>query len=292
MSFDNLRSLASRQFGLFTTAQAGRYGVHRSRLHALLKKNELRLVRRGVYAFDVLAPDAHEELRAAWLALDPGKTVAERLQDDQCAVVATRSAAALYGLGNFMTYSHEFFVPARKQSRAEDIHLRLRLIPSSDVEVLEGVKVTSVTRTVLDLLADGEELEHIGDVLMDAVAKGLKIDWVRIKGHTQDVEKVYGMPGSIIFDRLSDSQGASLEDRIAYAYSIRSALDPEWLQGFRAQVSKNLQGLDSLHATVSDNLAPLMVQFQQVIDEALEPLRREMKKMSSADTAREEAEDG
>lgn len=292
MSFDDLRSLASRQFGLFTTAQAGRYGVHRSRLHALLKKNELRLVRRGVYAFDVLAPDAHEELRAAWLALDPGKTVAERLQDDQCAVVATRSAAYLHGLGHFMTYSHEFFVPVRKQSRAEDVHIRLRVIPPADIEVLEGVKVTTVTRTVLDLLADGEELEHIVDVLMGAVAKGLKIDWVRIKDHTQDVEKVYGMPGSTIFDQLSDPQGASLEDRIAYAYSIRSALDPEWLQGFRAQVSKNLQGLDPLHATVSGNLAPLMVQIQQVVDEALEPVRRELKKMLVADTAREEAEDG
>lgn len=133
-------------------------------------------------------------------------------------------------------------MPVRKQSRAEDVHIRLRVIPPADIEVLEGVKVTTVTRTVLDLLADGEELEHIVDVLMGAVAKGLKIDWVRIKGHTQDVEKVYGMPGSTIFDQLSDPQGASLEDRIAYAYSIRSALDSEWLQGFRAQVSKNLQG--------------------------------------------------
>lgn len=101
-----------------------------------------------------------------------------------------------------------------------------------------------------------------------------------------------GLPGSTIFDQLSDPQGASLENRIAYAYSIRSALDPEWLQGFRAQVGKNLQGLDSLHAPVSSNLAPFMVQFQQVMDEALEPIRYAMKKMSSVDTAREEAEDG
>lgn len=292
MSFDELRSLASRQFGLFTTAQTGRYGVHRSRLHALLRKNELRLVRRGVYAFDVLAPDAHEELRAAWLALDPGKTVAERLQDDQCAVVATRSAAYLHGLGHFMTYSHEFFVPSRKQSRAEDIHLRLRLIPSSDVEVLEGVKVTSVTRTVLDLLADGEELEHIVDVLMGAVKNGAKVDWARIEQSAQDFEKVYGLTGGEIFGQLSEPRAASLEDRIAYAYSIRSALDPEWLTGFQAQMGKNLEGLVSLQSTSSSNFAPLMVHFQQVVDEALEPVQRELKKMLVADTAREEAEDG
>lgn len=291
MPFDDLRNLASRQFGLFTATQASKYGVHRSRLHALLRKNELRLVRRGIYAFEVFAPDAHEELRAAWLALDPGKTVAERLQDDECAVVATASASYLHGLGNFTSHSHEFFVPVRKQSRAEDVHIRRRVLPASDIEVVEGMKVTSVTRTVVDLLADGEELEHIGDLLMGAVKKGAKLDWVRIKQSAQDVEKVYGLTSSEIFNQLSDFRGASLEDRLAYAYAVRSALDPQWHKSFQEQMSKTLQGLASLQSTVSSNVVPLMGQFQQVLDEALEPVLREMKKISATGMTCEETED-
>lgn len=295
MSFDDLRNLASSQFGLFTTAQASNCGVLRSKLHALLQKNELRLVRRGVYAFEIFAPDAYEELRAAWLALDPSKTVAERLRDDQCAVVATRSASYLHGLGNFISYSHEFFVPARKQSRAEDVHIRRRVLPSSDIEVVEGVKVTSVTRTVLDLLADGEELEHVADVLMGAVKKDAKIDWVRIKRSTQDFEKVYGLTGSEIFDQLSDPRGASLKDGFAYEYAIRSALDPEGLKSFQAQIQAQIdntrQRLDSFQATVSSNFAPVVEQLQKAVQGAIEPTLREMKKISAVGVAHEEAKD-
>ncbi|MDO4821435.1 MAG: type IV toxin-antitoxin system AbiEi family antitoxin domain-containing protein [Rothia sp. (in: high G+C Gram-positive bacteria)] len=291
MSFDDLRSLASRQFGLFTAAQASRYGVHRSRVHTLARRGELRLVRRGVYAFEVILPDAHEELRAAWLTLDPAKTVAERLQGDECAVVATRSAAYLHGLGDFVSYAHEFFVPFRKQSRAEDVHIRKRTLPASDIEVLEGMKVTSVTRTVLDLLADGEELEHVADVLMSAVKKDVKVDWVRIEQSTQDFTKVYGLTGSEIFDQLSDPRDASLEDRLAYRYAICSALDPEWITSFQEQMTKHLQGSASPQQTVSSNVAPLTGQLQQVIDEGLEPIRRDMKKILATGLVRGEAED-
>lgn len=294
MSFDDLRGLASNQFGLFTTAQATKLEVGRSKLHSLLQKSELRLVRRGVYAFDIFAPDANEELRAAWLSLDPSKTVAERLRDDQCAVVATTSAAYLHGLGNFMTYSHEFFVPIRKQSRAEDIHIRMRVLPSSDVEVVEGLKVTSVTRTALDLLADGEEIEHISDFLADAARKKKSVDWKRIKGESAKYQKVYGLTGDKIFNQLSDIQGVSLEDRIAYRAAINSATDYEWLISSQEQTSNTLRELNflpSVQTTISSSLAPLREEVQKILRDAIEPTLAEIRKIQAISTTREEAKD-
>lgn len=294
MSFDDLRGLASSQFGLFTTAQATKLEVGRSKLHSLLQKNELRLVRRGVYAFDIFAPDANEELRAAWLSLDPGKTVAERLRDDQCAVVATTSAAYLHGLGNFATYSHEFFVPIRKQSRAEDVHIRVRTLSPSDVEVVEGMRVTSVTRTVLDLLADGEELEHISDFLADAARKKKSVDWKRIKGESAKYQKVYGLTGDKIFNQLSDIQGVSLDDRIAYRAAINSATDYEWLIPSQEQTSNTLRELDflpSVQTTISSSLAPLREEVQKILRDALEPTLAEIRKIQAISTTREEAKD-
>lgn len=294
MSFDDLRSLASNQFGLFTTAQANKLGVGRSKLHSLVQKNELRPVRRGVYAFDIFAPDTHEELRAAWISLDPSKTVAERLRDEQCAVVATTSAAYLHGLGNFTTYSHEFFVPARKQSRAEDVNIRVRDVSPSDVEVVEGMRVTSVTRTVLDLLADGEELEHISDFLMDAVREKKKIDWKKIKESTQGFKKIYGLAGDEIFNQLSDIRGASLEDRVAYRVAINSLVDVEWRKPLQEQINNTLRELDflpSLQTTVSNSLAPFIEQVQKAIQDAMEPTLREIRKIQIADIAQKEAKD-
>lgn len=294
MSFDDLRGLASSQFGLFTTAQATKLEVGRSKLHSLLQKNELRLVRRGVYAFDIFAPDANEELRAAWLSLDPSKTVAERLRDDQCAVVATTSAAYLHGLGNFMTYSHEFFVPIRKQSRAEDVHIRMRVLPSSDVEVVEGLKVTSVTRTALDLLADGEEIEHISDFLADAARKKKSVDWKRIKGESAKYQKVYGLTGDEIFNQLSDIRGASLEDRVAYRVAINSLVDVEWRKPLQEQINNTLRELDflpSVQTTISSSLAPLREEVQKILRDAWEPTLAEIRKIQAISTTREEAKD-
>lgn len=294
MSFDDLRGLASSQFGLFTTAQATKLEVGRSKLHSLLQKNELRLVRRGVYAFDIFAPDANEELRAAWLSLDPSKTVAERLRDDQCAVVATTSAAYLHGLGNFMTYSHEFFVPIRKQSRAEDVHIRMRVLPSSDVEVVEGLKVTSVTRTALDLLADGEEIEHISDFLADAARKKKSVDWKKIKESTQGFKKIYGLAGDEIFNQLSDIRGASLEDRVAYRVAINSLVDVEWRKPLQEQINNTLRELDflpSVQTTISSSLAPLREEVQKILRDAWEPTQAEIRKIQAISTTREEAQD-
>lgn len=294
MSFDDLRGLVSSQFGLFTTAQATKLDVGRSKLHSLLQKNELRLVRRGVYAFDIFAPDPNEELRAAWLSLDPSKTVAERLRDDQCAVVATTSAAYLHGLGNFMTYSHEFFVPIRKQSRAEDVHIRRRVLPSSDVEVVEGLKVTSVTRTALDLLADGEEIEHVSDFLADAARKKKSVDWKRIKGESAKHQKVYGLTGDKIFNQLSDIQGVSLDDRIAHRAAINSATDYEWLIPFQEQISNNLRELNflpSVQTIISSSFAPLREEVQKILRDAFEPTLAEIRKIQAISTTREEAKD-
>lgn len=175
MSFDELRVLAAQQRGLFTTAQAEALGVPRVKIHRLAQSGTVRQVCRSIYSVEPFQSDHLEEVRTAWFSLDPSKTGAQRLRDEECAVVATTSAAYVYGIGNFTTYAHEFFSPKRKQSRAEDIHIRVRKIPPSDLDIVEGLRVTTVTRTVLDLLADGEELEHIGDLLVDAVAHHLTV---------------------------------------------------------------------------------------------------------------------
>lgn len=287
MSFDDLRGLASSQFGLFTTAQATKLEVGRSKLHSLLQKNELRLVRRGVYAFDIFAPDANEELRAAWLSLDPGKTVAERLRDDQCAVVATTSAAYLHGLGNFATYSHEFFVPIRKQSRAEDVHIRVRTLSPSDVEVVEGMRVTSVTRTVLDLLADGEELEHISDFLADAARENKSIDWKRIREESPRYQKVYGVPGESIFAMVVGA--VSVDDLPEdYAMSVISSISPETKKMINEQLRSIVQQItlpkidvpkisipqETLHA-----IAASQQQVQNIFTERLTPLFEQQRQL-------------
>lgn len=239
MTIEELRTLAIQQYDLFTTAQAEKLGLPRLKVHRLAQAGTIRLVRRGVYSTGPCQDDHLEELRAAWLSLDPTKTVAERLRDEGCAIVATSSAAYLHGIGNLMAYEHEFFSPKRKQSRAEDIRIRVRKMPPSDTEIREGLKVTTVTRTVLDLLADGEELEHISDLLLHAVQSNLTIDWKRLREESSRFEKVYGIDGSEIFSALFSAASNEVE-QANFARAIAESSFPDIRQQVTEQWSKQL----------------------------------------------------
>lgn len=202
MSIDDVRFLASDQFGLITTAQAENLGVSRVTIHRMMKQGELRLSRRGVYSFESSPLATHEEVRAAWLSLSPSRTVAEQIQDVEAPVICTTSAAAVLGIGDFQTEQHEFFVSSRKQSRAEDIHIRVRALSPDDIQVVDGLKVTTPTRIVVDLLNELRELEHIGALIVDAVRLGYEIDWKRIRNESSNVQKSYGLPAETIFFEL------------------------------------------------------------------------------------------
>lgn len=236
MHNEPLHILASKQFGLFTTAQAAKIGVSRLEVHRLHRKREIREIRRGVYSTSPITIDAYEELRGAWISLDPTKTVAERLQEPKTAVICTTSAAEIYRIGDLPTYAHEFFVPQRKQTKAEDIHIRIRQLPAEDTQIFQGMKVTTPTRTILDLLAEGEELEHIGNLLTDAVRMQLEIDWKRIQTATSTYKKIYGLSGERIFAELAQTP-QTLQEQAAFAQSMLSSISPESIKNINKQLS-------------------------------------------------------
>lgn len=202
MSFVDLSYLASEQMGLFTTAQANDRGVGRVKLHREVNVGTLRSVRRGVYVFTSAPWSPDEELRAAWLSLDPSRTVAQRLEDPTAIVVCTTSAAACYGIGDFDTFQHEFFTASRKQARAEDIRLRVRHLDNSDVEIRQGLPLATPTRIVLDLLAERFDLGHISRLIADAISQGRYLDWPRIASGLGDHARAYGVNAAQLLEAL------------------------------------------------------------------------------------------
>lgn len=197
--------LASEQAGLFTTAQASNLGANRVKLHRGVQQGILRSPRRGVYAFESAPYTPDEELRAAWLSLDPSRTVAERLQTPQDIVICTTSAAAHYGIGDFDTYQHEFYTAQRKQSRADDIRLRIRDLDADDVNIVQGLPLTTPARIVLDLLSERFDLGHINRMISDAVRKGLHIEWPQIAQQASQHSAEYGLATKGLLSALTQS---------------------------------------------------------------------------------------
>ncbi|KAA8720834.1 type IV toxin-antitoxin system AbiEi family antitoxin domain-containing protein [Corynebacterium phocae] len=199
----DLIELASAQYGVFTTAQAAQYGVSRASISRAARRGELRTLRRGVYAFEASFPVLYEDVYAAWLSLDPARTFAERLQNPTEFVVCSTTAAWLYEIGVFEPYGYQFFATRRKQTNSPEIRLRIRELPAEDVQQVRGLPVTTPTRTILDLLGEGYDLDHMGRLVTDAVGKNLPIDWPRLVHELPRHAEFYGLTAMDLLRELT-----------------------------------------------------------------------------------------
>lgn len=165
-----LEQLGSGQWGLVTTAQAAALGVTRTDLGRLMGAGSVQRVRHGVYALASAGYGPLQELQAAWLATDPRTAGETRVMDGDDVVVSHVSAAQVHGLGDLIAAAHEFTSPRRRQTAQPDVRFHRLDLPDEDRAVVEGLPVTSVVRTVADLVASATDFDHLATVVRDALS--------------------------------------------------------------------------------------------------------------------------
>lgn len=161
-----LFQVASGQHGYFTAAQARACGFQRSLLTYHTRTGKFIRVHRGVYRLRDYPSSHREEVAAAWLAV--GK---ER------AVVSHESALDLHGLSDVIPRSIHLTVPraARHLTQLPGvmIHTTVRPLVPPDVIQREGIRVTSVPRTILDAAETGTAPDQIIRAIHEASEQGL-----------------------------------------------------------------------------------------------------------------------
>ena len=162
----DLFQLASGQHGYFTATQAHQSGVSNDLVKHHVRSGKFLPAYRGVYRFRDYPSTVREEVTAAWLAI--GK-------DD--AVVSHESALDLLDLTDIIPYGIHLTVP-RKRRYARRIpgiilHTTGRVFTSADLQTVNGVKVTSVTRTIVDVAEAGQSPEHVQAAVAQALDRGL-----------------------------------------------------------------------------------------------------------------------
>ena len=133
---------ASRQHGVISRAQLFALGFGTDFVHMRLRHGRLHQLHPGVYAV------GHRRLtqRALWLAavLACGET----------AVLSHRSAAALWHLAYLELGRVDVLIPGRGSRFRPGIAIRrTRDLPPSDITEIDGIPVTTLNRTLLDLAA-------------------------------------------------------------------------------------------------------------------------------------------
>lgn len=168
--------LAGRQYGVVSQRQLVELGYSQSALRRGVASGRLHRIHRGVYAVGHAGLSPHAECLAAVLA-----------RGDQ-ALLSHRSAAWLWGIERGFVRPVEVSVPWRGRGR-RPLHVHhCPALREEDARVVEGISVTAVSRTLLDLAASVspqrleravETAERLGLLDLEQIDQLLK----DVKGH-------------------------------------------------------------------------------------------------------------
>ncbi|RCW43321.1 putative transcriptional regulator of viral defense system [Halopolyspora algeriensis] len=204
-----LGAYTAGQWGLVTTAQARQVGVGTVTLVRLVDQGLLLRVRHGVYALAVAEETSHLEIKAAWLALRSAVPSWDRPKlDPGGGVVSHRTAALLHDLGDMVADKIEMIVPKRR-TLGDAVRLRPRDLTDDDVTLADGLPVTTVERTVVDLLDDHVDSSHIAPVIHRAWHQD-RLDLDRLVARVSPYSRRYGLPadgGRGLLDYLLEQVG-------------------------------------------------------------------------------------
>lgn len=268
--------LAAEQWGLFTTAQARSIGVSAQAVARLTNQGALERMSHGVYRIAGAPPEPFDDLRVAWLGLEPVRRVADRLRDPSPAVVSFRSAALVHALGDLEADEYEFTVEGRKQSRREDVRIHKGGIPPDEWTVVDGMPVTTVLRTVSNLAAAGIDGGHLAGVVRDALTVK-QVDDQQLADVLRPFAHRYGEQlgnGEALLARFVQESGVSVPLGRAVELSTARSIKPISTTGLVG--SPALTQIQEQLASIQRTLAPTIAAANQP---AIQAISREADEM-------------
>lgn len=155
-----LYRLAAEQAGYFTAAQALDIGYsYQAQKYHVDHANWVR-IDRGIFRIPEWPAGVNDGL-VRWI-----------LWSKQRATVSHNSAAAAYGFG--VTNPGKVHLTVPPDFRMDDPHVVLHHhhLPPADVETLDGARITTPLRTVLDVIESNIDEELVGSVVGDAIDTG------------------------------------------------------------------------------------------------------------------------
>jgi predicted transcriptional regulator of viral defense system len=159
--YNHLYEIAEAQAGYFTTRQAGAAGFSRERLSDNVKNGRFIRVAHGVYRLHNFPASPYEDLFVAWL------------RGGLSAVVSHESALAVYELSDVLPGEIHLIVPRNSSRRRGGIRLHTNRLQPDEVTKRNGLPITTVTRTLTDLIATGLAEEQIRQAIREALKRGL-----------------------------------------------------------------------------------------------------------------------
>ena len=170
--FDELATLAEENDGLVTADQARRAGFTDSVLARLVQRGRIERTARGVYRVPYLTPGRFAQYREAvlWATANRGP---------ENVALSHSTALAVYGLSDANPHLIHLTVPKSARLRRQKpkvVVLHRGTLTPEDISTHEGIPLTTISRTVADLLNSGARLDFVRQAISDARREGFVRD--------------------------------------------------------------------------------------------------------------------
>jgi len=156
-----LYQVAESQGGYFSTRQAREAGFSKALLSHHVKRGRFLRIRRGVYRLTEFPEAPHADLIIAWLSAGAN------------AVVSHESALVLYGLTDLMPAEIHLTVPRTASRRLPGVRFHTARLEGKEVTHRQGLPVTTLPRTIVDLIRSGVAEEWVVQAIHQALERGL-----------------------------------------------------------------------------------------------------------------------
>jgi predicted transcriptional regulator of viral defense system len=159
--FEHLYEIAEGQAGYFTTGQARTADFSAERLSANVKNGRLVRIMPGVYRLHHFPGSPHEDLFAAWL------------RAGTATVISHESALAIYELSDILPTEIHLIVPRNSSRRRKAIRQHTTQLQPDEITRRKGLPITTVERTLADLIKSGLAEEQVRLAVREAMQRGL-----------------------------------------------------------------------------------------------------------------------
>ncbi|MEW6107270.1 MAG: type IV toxin-antitoxin system AbiEi family antitoxin domain-containing protein [Bacillota bacterium] len=156
-----LYETAERQAGYFSARQARQLGFSKALLSHHVRSGRLLRLRRGVYRLARFPEMPYADLFIAWLAAG------------EKAVLSHESALLLYGLTDLLPAEIHLTVPRTASRRLPGVRFHTARLNPEEITSREGLPVTTLPRTMTDLIRSGVAEEWVQQAIHQALSRGL-----------------------------------------------------------------------------------------------------------------------
>jgi predicted transcriptional regulator of viral defense system len=160
-NIDQLYKIAEKQAGYFTASQAVEAGYSWERLSQNVKKGAFLRIIQGIYRLSRFPHSPNEDLYFAWLKVG------------QESVISHESALGLYDLADVLPSETHIIMPRSASRRRKGVRLHTSELRKEEIVHRDGLPLTSVERTVADVIRAGMPEDQVRDVVRDAFQRGL-----------------------------------------------------------------------------------------------------------------------